>query len=296
MKTVSGRLRQVALVVSATLSSLVGCAADERASESADSAPMDESIIHGTASSAAQDAVIMLRIGEEALCSGTLIAPNLVLTARHCVSETSEGIACAPDGRAIQGGEVGKDRAPSALTIYTGRKSQALTQAAQAVRILHDGADNLCNHDLALLLLDHPITDITPAALRLTDNTEVGETVTAVGWGLTAKDVIPSARQQRRSVPILDVGPSADTPPHDMVVGESICSGDSGGPALSRAGAVIGVVSYGGNRDPDPTRPAGSCLGSSARNTYTRIAPFATLIKSAFKTAGHTPVLEHVTK
>ncbi|MDB4990813.1 MAG: hypothetical protein JWN04_5991 [Myxococcaceae bacterium] len=270
-----------------------GCASED--AEGTDgAATTDQSIIHGSASSVAQDAVIMLRIGDHALCSGTLVAPNLVLTARHCVSETDEGIECGADGNAIQGGAVGADRAPDQLVVYTGRRTSSLMEAAHATRIFHDGATNLCNHDLALLLLDRDVTDVTPAPLRLTDSTKAGESVTSVGWGLTTKDTIPSARQQRKQVAILDVGPSEQTASHQMVVGESICSGDSGGPALSQQGAVIGVVSYGGGggSDADPTRPSASCTGPTARNTYTRIAPFASLIRSAFKLAKHTPSLE----
>lgn len=275
-----------------------GCVVDRGASDdAADPAGTDDqAIIHGAASSAAQDAVVMLRIGEEALCSGTLVAPNLVLTARHCVSQTDEGIACAPDGHALAGGVVGPDRPVGELVVYTGRKSQSVVPAAHAARIFHDDAVNLCNHDLALLLLDREVSDVSPAPLRLQDNTKAGESVTAVGWGLTTKDAIPSARQQRRSVPILDVGPSAETPAHDMVVGESICSGDSGGPALSQRGAVIGVVSYGGNGSYDPSRPSASCVGASARNTYTRVAPFASLIRRAFRAAGHEPKLERASE
>src|SRR5205085_1560525 len=106
------------------------------------------------------------------------------------VSETDEGISCGADGKAIQGGQVGADRAPSDLVVYTGRRQSSLSFAARAVRILHDTASNLCNHDLALLLLDREVSDVQPAPLRLSDDTEIGESVTAVGWGLTTADTI----------------------------------------------------------------------------------------------------------
>ncbi|HEY6879417.1 MAG TPA: S1 family peptidase [Polyangiales bacterium] len=249
-----------------------------------------EAIIHGKASTAAQDAVVMIRIGDQALCTGTLVAPNLVLTARHCVSQTEEGIACAPSGAAIQGGGVGADFRASSLVIYGGRKN--VEPIAKGKRILHDESDNLCDHDVALVLLDREVQDLPIAALRLTDHTQVGEKITAVGWGLTQKGTLPTTRMQRANVPIIDVGPSTTAAPHEMAVGEAICSGDSGGPALSAQGAVIGVVSYGGNGSGDWFEPAASCLGKSTRNTYTRVAPFAALIDAAFKAAKHTPQRE----
>jgi secreted trypsin-like serine protease len=93
-------------------------------------------------------------------------------------------------------------------------------------------------------------------------------------------------------VPILDVGPSEDTPSNEFVVGEAICSGDSGGPALSEQGAVIGVVSNGGNGNFDPDRPELGCIGPDTTNTYTRLAPFDELIAEAFELAGAKPTLE----
>lgn len=267
---------------------LLGCAPEVAEDEELEAS--EQAIIGGKASTAAQDAVVMLRIGERALCSGTLVAPNLVLTARHCVSETDEALVCSPSGRALEGGEVGPDFDPASLVVYGGRS--APRPVAVGKRIVHDASTNLCDHDLALVVLDRAVDDLPVAPLRLADDTEPGERVTAVGWGLTKAGSLPTKRMQRVDVPVIEVGPSASAAPHELVVGEAICSGDSGGPALSRRAAVVAIVSYGGNGSYDPESPARSCTGKSTRNTYTRVAPFRGLIERAFKLAHHAPRLE----
>lgn len=150
---------------------------------------------------------------------------------------------------------------------------------------MHDKAKNLCNHDLAFVVLDRPVTGTPIAALRMTDTTRVGERVTALGWGLTEDGVLPRSRLQRTAVTVLDVGPSRQSASTQLVVGESICSGDSGGPALAADGALIGVVSYGGNGDFDPIDPARGCVGPGARNVYSRVAAFPRVVDRAFAAA-----------
>jgi S1-C subfamily serine protease len=140
-------------------------------------------------------------------------------------------------------------------------------------------------------VLDRAVTGTPIAALRMNDATHAGELVTAVGWGLTEVGALPSARLQRTALSILDVGPSRESASTQLVLGESICSGDSGGPALAADGAVIGVVSYGGNGDYDPYDPARGCTGPGARNVYSRVAAFPRLVRTAFAAAGATPKL-----
>jgi MYXO-CTERM domain-containing protein len=78
-------------------------------------------------------------------------------------------------------------------------------------------------------------------------------------------------------------------------VGQSICEGDSGGPALDAKNAVVGVVSSGGNNVTSAsTNAAVTCLGPETVNLYTATAPFRDVILAAFASVGATPVLVSV--
>jgi hypothetical protein len=271
------------------VSIFISCQADREPTEAS---LLSEAVIGGHTSSAAQNAVLLLEVGEAALCTGTLVAPNLVLTARHCVAETDPDIACAPDGSAQQGGAIQRDVEPESILVYAGLRQNALAPRALGARLVHEAVSNLCNHDIAFVVLDRALDDLPVASLRTRDNTTSGELVTSVGWGITKRGELPKVRLQRPNVRILDVGPSSETPSNEFVVGESICSGDSGGPALSERGAVVGVVSSGGNGMFDPLHPELGCVGPQTRNTYTRLAPFERLIEQAFAAAGATPTVE----
>jgi hypothetical protein len=235
-------------------------------------------------------------------CSGTLVAPNLVLTARHCVSETPDkGFTCNSTGVGSSGGDIGPDFEPNTIEIYVGldRPLTEATPDALGSEVFHDTATNLCNHDLALIGLDRSIslTDASVAALRLAPPPTNGELITAVGWGVSTVSESPPIRQQRMDVGIVEVGPYADSagndvPPNEFDVGESICEGDSGSPALDSSNAVIGVASRGGNNlPPNENDLAASCVGNQTLNYYSQVGAFSTVILGAFSTMGATPSL-----
>lgn len=257
-------------------------------------------IIRGRASDDSQDAVVLLLRTENgqlaSSCTGTLLAPNLVLTARHCVSDTDHGALCDEQGNAVSGAGVIADYAPSDIFVVTG-PSVSWTQpeaSGRGARIFHDGSKVLCNHDLALLSLTKPIAGAKIAPVRLDAPPAIDERFTAIGWGLTEGGQSPSQRMTRPGISVIALGPSADfgAGRSEFVVGEGICSGDSGGPALSSKGAVVGVVSRGGNGTSSDTNPAGSCVGTATRNTYTSLGGFKSLILKAYDAAGQKPWLE----
>ena len=269
-------------------------------------ASTSSAIIDGDASTPAQNFVVEVvhPVGSLGafICSGTVVAPNLVLTARHCVTATSgDAFTCDESGNGSDGGALGADYDPSTVFIYAGLEAPGpLTEpSAHGVRFFHDSATNVCDHDLALIELSQPLA--TPvAALDLDTKVQPGQTITAIGWGVVADGGSPSVRQERGLVPIVTVGPGADAlgyevPPNEFAVGESICEGDSGGPAVGAMGSVVGVVSSGGNNVMTmSTNAAVTCLGASTVNLYTETAAFRDVILNAFTTIGATPVLVDV--
>ena len=109
-------VRRLMFVVSAAIAA--GCSSGYEAPPPAPADAPDASlevdsteIVSGVADRGRDPAVIAIDIGGEGLCSGTLIAPRVVLTARHCVSVTSEGVSCP-----AQGAQISSNRSPKSLS------------------------------------------------------------------------------------------------------------------------------------------------------------------------------------
>lgn len=235
--------------------------------------------------------VVALKIesGEDtSLCSGVLVAPNVVLTARHCVAiPLTTSPQCDEHGQSRNGKHVAGDRAPGDITVYTGVSPKFGGQPDAAVKsIVAPKGDTLCDSDIALVVLDRRLESLTPASVRLDAAVAVGERIRSVGYGRNDGKLPIGTRFRKTGVEVLAMGSgvsASKTPlgPHEFEVGRSTCVGDSGGPALSEdTGAVVGVVSRGGQCDVD--------FG----HVYTTTMGWGSLFDDAFAIAGGAPTIE----
>jgi len=216
------------------------------------------------------------------LCSGTLVAANLVLTARHCVSHSiTQTPSCDASGRSHNGVHLAADADPSTIGVYVGQhiRFDRDKPRAHGIQTIHPTGQILCDADVAFLVLDRPLVGVAILPLRLVGPVSSGDHVLPVGFGGGVAMTIGD-RVGREGSTVLSIGPAANARtgavlgPREFEVDRATCRGDSGGPAIDAAtGEVVGVVSRGG-----------SC-SAPGNHVYTRIDSYASLARLALREA-----------
>ena len=178
--------------------------------------------------------VVLIESSQGEICSGAVIAPELVLTAAHCVLQRTAYRVVVVDRR------------------FRKRGIRAIAAALHPSFVPGTTPRTQPGIDLAILKLAEPLgpefSALSPARAR---SVAEGERVDLAGFGLSAEAQRGSARVLRetrlvslgtlqaanRVVVVADEQRLAET------TGAGACRGDSGGPIV-QGGQLVGIVSW----------------------------------------------------
>ncbi|XP_054084382.1 trypsin-like [Zeugodacus cucurbitae] len=183
--------------------------------------------------------MVNLRLDNEFVCGGTLLRPNCVLTAAHCVIGTPAFRFDVQAGTTILSSP---GQVANVESIFIPRQYSKATK----------------NYDVAIMRLDRPLSGSRVQLVTLgSDNVRPGQRLRVYGWGRRREDGASAVALRAAVVRVIrraecnrvyrqdDEGYLSRTMFCASAPGiKDSCSGDSGGPLMFR-GRQYGIVSWG---------------------------------------------------
>lgn len=215
------------------------------------------------------------------MCGATLIAPNLVVTSRHCADvQQIDSLDCSTYA-------FGGTLKPTS-SIWVTAASVVANEAK-----FHRGfrwfvpSARRCGHDLAFLVLEDAVSEseavpVVPAVARNVLAGLSGRELDVFGYGGTGLDASTGTRRTR-SAQLLCVGGRDECTsipgarglyPSEFVLDVTVCPGDSGGGAFDDEGRLLGTLA----RSVGPSSPC-------AFGVYTTFAEHSLLLAESARMA-----------